>query len=467
MSAAFFRLRTVLLLVVASTLTACGHDSAVLQPEETLSLTAATTAAVAFDCSPVSEISQSECEALVAFFNSTDGPNWANNAGWLETTTPCSWFGVTCKSGSVDRLILEFNNLSGPIPTQIGDLSNLTHLSLFVNEVTGSIPSELGQLDKLTVIRFDGNQLSGPIPPELGTLSNLSWLLLSSNELTGSIPAELGNLSNLRVLRLARTQLDGPIPPELGNLSHLTDLDLQGNRLSGEIPPELGNLRNLLRLPLQNNQLSGEIPPELGNLTALGSIALSRNSLSGSIPPELGNLEQLQSLMLGHNQLSGLIPPELANLSSLQFLFWLDHNQLGGQVPIGVAQRGASVSNCLFAPNDDLFVPDLSDYRSLADENNEICGLPLLPVGPELLATQVEALMNVGILNDGQGRALLRKIERAEAQADAGRTESAIDLINAIIRQVEDFVADGVLTPAEGETLIGLAEAIRESIVSG
>ena len=35
-----------------------------------------------FDCATVTEIPRSECEALVAFYTSTDGANWRNNTGW-------------------------------------------------------------------------------------------------------------------------------------------------------------------------------------------------------------------------------------------------------------------------------------------------------------------------------------------------------------------------------------------------
>ncbi len=59
------------------------------------------------------------------------------------------------------------------------------------------------------------NQLSGEIPPELGNLSNLRGLLLSNNQLSGEIPPELGNLSNLAELHLSRNQLTGRIPPEV------------------------------------------------------------------------------------------------------------------------------------------------------------------------------------------------------------------------------------------------------------
>ena len=66
----------------------------------------------------------------------------------------------------------------------------------------GEIPSELGDLDNLTSLNLEENQLSGKIPAELGSLSNLIYLSLSSYKLSGEIPAELGNLSNLTELYL-------------------------------------------------------------------------------------------------------------------------------------------------------------------------------------------------------------------------------------------------------------------------
>jgi hypothetical protein len=41
------------------------------------------------------------------------------------------------------------NNISGPIPSELGNLSQLVSLDLYVNDFTGDIPSTLGQLANL------------------------------------------------------------------------------------------------------------------------------------------------------------------------------------------------------------------------------------------------------------------------------------------------------------------------------
>ena len=286
-----------------------------------------------FSCDDVTEIPQAECEALVALYNSTDGANWSNNSGWLDTNTPCNWYGVTCSAGHVTELSLDWNQLSGSIPPEVGNLTNLQYLYLRSNQLSGSIPPQLGNLTNLQELWLCENQLSGIIPPQLGNLANLQQLCLGVNQLGGSIPPELGSLTDLAWLMLFINQLSGSIPAELGDLVSLETLDLSGNQLSGSIPPQLDNLANLQLLCLSSNQLSGSIPVELGNLTNLGSLVLSGNQLSGSIPAELGNLANLQHLVLSSNQLSSSIPVELSNLTDLRTLD-LHGNQLIGSIPL-------------------------------------------------------------------------------------------------------------------------------------
>ena len=155
------------------------------------------------------------------------------------------------------------------------------------NQLTGEIPTELGNLSSLTRLSLSSNQLTGEMPTELGNLSSLQWLWLNNNQLTGEIPTALGDLSNLQTLWLHDNQLTGEIPTELGSLSNLTQLHLSNNQLTGEIPTELGDLSNLMQLFLDSNRLTGEIPAELGNLTGLTFLHLANNQFTGCMQDEL------------------------------------------------------------------------------------------------------------------------------------------------------------------------------------
>ena len=212
--------------------------------------------ALAFSCSSVTEIPEAECDALVALYTSANGASWIDNAGWLVTDTPCSWYGVGCDSGHVWSVSLNSNNLTGTIPADLEDLQELIDLTLNDNELTGTIPTQLGNLSDLETLNMYGNDLSGGIPASLGTLYKLVYLRLFENDLDGNIPPELGNLSNLVFLALNDNELTGTIPSQLGSLVNLERLRVDGNNLTGVVPPEIGNLPSLLYLHISFNSLT-------------------------------------------------------------------------------------------------------------------------------------------------------------------------------------------------------------------
>ena len=259
-----------------------------------------------------------DCNTLLAVKDTLRGSASLN---WSTQLLIRQWEGVTIKAGRVTSLrlpmYLDNKRLTGSIPKELGNLSNLQRLYLDENQLTGTIPKELGNLSQLQGLYLGDNQLTGSIPKELGNLSNLQRLYLYNNQLTDSIPKELGNLSNLQWLYLDNNQLTGTIPKELDNLSNLQALWFQDNQLTGTIPKELGNLSQLQGLYLDDNQLTGRIPKELGNLSQLQELSLYDNQLSGTIPKELGNLSQLEWLRLDNNQLTGTIPPELGSIDTL------------------------------------------------------------------------------------------------------------------------------------------------------
>jgi hypothetical protein len=82
------------------------------------------------------------------------------------------------------------------------------------------------------------NNLSGPIPTELGRLTQLEILILDNNRLTGGLPAELGNMAAIRALSVSRNLLTGAPPSELGNLGNLRRLWIDHNPLDGALPYE-------------------------------------------------------------------------------------------------------------------------------------------------------------------------------------------------------------------------------------
>ena len=60
--------------------------------------------------------------------------------------------------------------------------------------------------------------LSGSVPPELGNLTNLTYLSLGGNSFSGIIPSELDNLKRLTYLNLNENRLAGPLPQWLSDM---------------------------------------------------------------------------------------------------------------------------------------------------------------------------------------------------------------------------------------------------------
>ena len=137
-------------------------------------------------CAAQTQIPETECAALLTFFDSTNGEDWTDNTGWLQTDTPCSWHGIHCNAEShVDGLDLTSNHLTGTLTSALGNLTHLVILDLRINQISGSIPPELGNLPDLTWLTLRDNLLTGSIPPELGNLAKLDTLYLISNQLSG------------------------------------------------------------------------------------------------------------------------------------------------------------------------------------------------------------------------------------------------------------------------------------------
>jgi Leucine-rich repeat (LRR) protein len=280
-----------------------------------------------------SGVTEQDSSAIVALYHSTGGDGWANNTNWLSDKPMYMWHGISLNidNTKVRWIFLERNNLTGTIPDEIENLTELEVLQLSNNQLSGPIPAGIGKAANLIELLLHNNTLSGPIPAELAQLQNCTHLWLFSNELEGPIPPELGNLTDLQYLWLDNNKLTGSIPTALGTLGNLKQLTMYKNTLSGSVPDAIGQLTNLEVLWLQDNDLSYEIPSSIGNLRNLQSLRLEKNKLSGPIPDIFNDLDQLLELYLYDNRLTGSIPPSVGVCTKIEKLY-LANNMLSGTI---------------------------------------------------------------------------------------------------------------------------------------
>ncbi|KAB1208933.1 Phytosulfokine receptor 1 [Morella rubra] len=146
-------------------------------------------------------------------------------------------------------LDLSYNCLTGYLPDWIGNLLIIEHSPLENNhlqveavqevEFTTKRRSDIYKgniLDYMSGIDLSSNQLTGKIPHELGNLSNIRALNLSYNSLTGSIPITFSKLYQIESLDLSNNDLDGVIPPQLIELSSLAIFNVAHNNFSEKTP---------------------------------------------------------------------------------------------------------------------------------------------------------------------------------------------------------------------------------------
>ena len=117
-----------------------------------------------------------ERAALVALYNAADGDHWKNNTNWCSDKPLSEWYGVTVTEGRVTKLNLYQNQLMGAIPSELGNLTNLTSLDLGNNQLTGEIPESFNKLTALIAVDAKSNRQRFNI--------NLSY-----NNLSGQVPS--------------------------------------------------------------------------------------------------------------------------------------------------------------------------------------------------------------------------------------------------------------------------------------
>ena len=315
----------------------------------------ATITASSGDARGISEITVENPDraALVALYEATDGPNWANNENWLTDAPLGDWYGVNADyRGRVIGMKLGANRLAGPIPPELGNLASLKLLDLSDNGLSGPIPAELGNLASLEYLVLQGNGLAGSIPPDLGDLANLRSLWLNFNALSGPVPTELGNLANLEDLSLQFNDLSGSIPSSFLTLDRLQSFFVLGGNndlcvpgisgfaawLSGldiDVPDPAERFCNAADVAVLTalyeatggdgwtesagwlgdgavEEWYGVNADSLGLVTALD---LARNGLVGQLPSGVGSLAEMTVLRIGGNSaLSGRLPLSLATV---------------------------------------------------------------------------------------------------------------------------------------------------------
>jgi Leucine-rich repeat (LRR) protein len=290
-------------------------------------------------------------------------------------TPYAAYFAAKCEDeqwflDEVERLLNAHQKTIDNI-TSAKDLNIIRALGVRNKDVTGKIPSAIGELKQLRYLFLSGNKLSGSLPTVLFNLPNLTNIDLSNNNYSGSIPTGFGNLPKLQTLNLSGNSFSGAIPNSILASSKVSLFDVSSNNLSGSMPdfskmtgltylsvsdnnwsagavPNLSSLTKLKVLSMWNSNRTGDIPASLTSLSKLQVLDLYGNSLTGDIST-LAVLPDLQLISLGSNILSGFLP-EITGFNSAEVID-LSGNQFRGKVPAVYGTLRDSGTNVFFESN--------------------------------------------------------------------------------------------------------------------
>ncbi|CAL9089378.1 unnamed protein product, partial [Musa acuminata var. zebrina] len=297
-----------------------------------------------------------------------------------------------CEQRATLYLSISGNNLSGIVPSSMGELSALQVLDLSSNLLEGNITeahfSKLTNLEHLDISYnsfnvilsndwlppFNANliimsscHLGTRFPVWIQTQTNLKYLSLSEVGLSGNLPTWFSDIST--IIDLSNNSFVGPIPLSFANGPYLQILSLAHNNINGSFFSFFCNLNSLRVLDLSNNNLSGKVSKCHKSFpTSLQSLHLNHNNLSGRFPSFLKHCEQLVTLDLGENNLFDEIPIWMGeNLLSLRVLS-LKSNLFYGTIPVHIANLTSLQVLDLSSNNLSCSIPSsLGNYNAMVE----------------------------------------------------------------------------------------------------
>ncbi len=123
-----------------------------------------------------------DCQSLESAYFETDGASWVQSEGWLASSDPCDWHGISCHNKEITSIVLPDNRLTGDLPQSLSSLSNLQVLDLSKNNLQGDVPQEYAGLSQLMTLDLSNNELTGILPLQVAALgATLNKCNLSEN----------------------------------------------------------------------------------------------------------------------------------------------------------------------------------------------------------------------------------------------------------------------------------------------
>ncbi|CAL5389975.1 unnamed protein product [Camellia sinensis] len=159
-----------------------------------------------------------------------------------------TWLVECCKFSELDQILINLHhNWAVGLPKRAPIKLWKTYASAI--HFTGSISTSLVAYQILR-----NNNISGSIPSNIGDYQRLLQLRFQGNSFGGSIPTTFSNLTLMEDLRISDLSNGSSSLAFLKDMKSLNLLILRNNNISGSIPSNIGDYQRLLQL---NNKKEG------------------------------------------------------------------------------------------------------------------------------------------------------------------------------------------------------------------
>lgn len=207
-----------------------------------------------------------------------------------------STFEIVCNIKTLRELKLAENELDGPLPAGLGELTQLETLELQNNKIT-SLPDEIRQSVSLRSLNISENKIKN-LPVELFVSVPLLELIANKNAFEGYF-FHVDSAPHLQHLQLANNALQSLCEGEEIQLPALKVLDVTGNRISS-LPP-MASWTSLTNLMVADNKLAA-FPEGFTSLHRLRIADFTGNDIS-KLDEKIALMDGLDNLNLAANPL--------------------------------------------------------------------------------------------------------------------------------------------------------------------
>jgi len=293
-------------------------------------------------------------QVLLDLYNSTNGDNWHDKTGWsshsISLEDEIAGVTVAMRDGELRVTAIDMqkvttnskgetlgNNLTGALPSSLGNLKYVEKLNVKQNRLSGKLPPEIGNMTRLKRLSLAGQQCEIDLDnteewylaSQTGTCNTVGGgrRLEETNKFSGPLPSAWGNLESIELIEVRRQYLTGTLPESWGNLSTLRGLFIGNSKgsgpdlIGGEIPDSWGGMVSMQWFSLPNYhgnaRFKGSFPQSAqDNWSNLNHVNITTNEFEGPVPV-FPNSTNITYANFGNNNFTGGFPITYSNTGQM------------------------------------------------------------------------------------------------------------------------------------------------------